>query len=143
MVQHILVGIDGSDNSKKAAVKAAEMAQATGAKVTLMFVAEPATVIPLSALDGMPVVRREYTPEELEQILGRLGAIAAELPIKPVEKRVEIGAIADTLCDQAQKLGADLIVVGARGLSPVKRWFLGSVSDRVVHHARTPVLVVR
>ncbi len=45
--------------------------------------------------------------------------------------------------DYAGKAGADLIVTGSRGLSTVKRIFLGSVSSRIVHEAKIPVLVVK
>ena len=51
--------------------------------------------------------------------------------------------MADTIVDTAAKLGVDLIVVGARGLGPGRRFLLGSISDRVVHHAGCPVTVWR
>ena len=59
------------------------------------------------------------------------------------ERQVEIGPVADTIVDTANHLGVDLIVVGARGLGPGRRFLLGSVSDRVVHHSSCPVTVWR
>jgi nucleotide-binding universal stress UspA family protein len=49
----------------------------------------------------------------------------------------------DAICEAAEKLHADLLVVGSRGLGMVKRAFLGSVSDYLTHHARCPVLIVK
>jgi nucleotide-binding universal stress UspA family protein len=74
-----------------------------------------------------------------------LEEIAASLPPDQVkiDRVVEIGPAADTICDQAEKLNADMIFVGARGQKPIGRWLLGSISDRVVHHAKRAVTVVR
>ena len=71
-----------------------------------------------------------------------LDEVAADLPKAQVDKVVEIGRPADTIVSMAEKLGADHIVVGARGLNPGGKWLLGSVSDRVVQHAGRPVTVV-
>ena len=55
---------------------------------------------------------------------------------------VSTAADGDVAISLAQSWGPDLIVVGRRGQSPVKRWLLGSVSERIVHHASVPVLLV-
>lgn len=72
-----------------------------------------------------------------------LDELIAERPKVPTTARVELGKAADTLCDLAGHLGADLVIVGSRGLGAGRRLILGSVSDRVVHHAPCPVLVLR
>jgi nucleotide-binding universal stress UspA family protein len=69
--------------------------------------------------------------------------VAAHQTPERLEKRVEVGRPVDVICDLAEQLQADLIVVGAHGFaSRAARVLVGSVSDRVVHTARRPVTVV-
>ena len=69
--------------------------------------------------------------------------IAKERPSLTISTRVELGQPVEVICELAKTLGSDLVVVGARGHNAAQRFLLGSVSDRVVHHAPCPVLVVR
>ncbi len=61
----------------------------------------------------------------------------------PVETRLKQGVPAEELLRAAVDEKVDLIVLGSRGLSQVRAFFLGSVSDKVSHHARCPVLIVK
>ena len=61
----------------------------------------------------------------------------------PVEVRLRQGVPAEELLRAAAEEEADLIVLGSRGLSQVKAFLLGSVSDKVSHHAKCPTLIVR
>ncbi|MGZ3461686.1 MAG: universal stress protein [Archangium sp.] len=142
MIQHILVAIDGSENSRKAARFAHDLAQQTKSRITLLFVLEPPRVVPFGFLDSEIITGPQRSPEELDAVRRMLDEVAADLPKAQVEKVVEIGRPADTIVAMADKLGADHIVVGARGLNPGGKWLLGSVSDRVVQHAGRPVTVV-
>lgn len=143
MVRHILVGVDGSSHSRNATRFAHDLAQQTGAKVTLMFVLEQPRLVPLGPFDAFAIGRNRRTPEELDRVRGVLDEFAADLPGATVEKDVELGDPAEVLADQAERRHADLLVVGARGLGPGPRWLLGSVSDKLVHHAKCAVTVVR
>lgn len=58
------------------------------------------------------------------------------------EKRIAMGTPSEEIADAAEEMGADLIVIGRRGYSRIKRFFVGSVSQRVVSEAHCPVLVV-
>lgn len=142
MLKHILVAIDGSETSRKAARFAHDLAQQTQARITLLFVLEPPRVFNLGFLDSELIAGPQRTPEEMDAVRRMLEEVAADLPKAQVEKVVEIGRPADTIVAMADKLGADHIVVGARGLNPGGKWLLGSVSDRVVQHAGRPVTVV-
>jgi nucleotide-binding universal stress UspA family protein len=141
-MKHILVGIDGSEASKKAAQIALELAKSSGAKLTLMLVLEPPHVVGLSVLDAYAVTKVQMPPEAIAEAKRVLDDIARALPAQ-VDCVVEIGRPADTLLDKAAELRVDHLVVGARGRTAAGRWLLGSVSDRVVHHAHCPVTVVR
>jgi len=142
VIQHILVAIDGSDTSRKAARFAHDLAQQTQARITLLFVLEPPRMVSLGFLDSELISNPQRSAEDVEKVRRLLDELSADLPRARVEKVVEIGRAADTIVEQADKLGADHIVVGARGLNAGGKWLLGSVSDRVIQHAGRPVTVV-
>lgn len=142
MIRHILVGFDGSDSSRRAARFAHDLALQVAARMTVLFVIEPPRILPIGPLDSYLVAGGQHTDEELEGVRKLLEEVASDLPAAQVDKVVEVGRPAETICKQAELLRADLIVVGARGLGVGGRWLLGSVSDRVVHAADRPVTVV-
>lgn len=142
VIGHILVAIDGSEHSRRAARFAHDLAQQLNARITLLFVLEPPRMLPIGFLDSAAIRPPHVDDKELDTVQRLLGQVAADLPKAQVEKLVEIGHPADTIVSMAQKLGVDLIVVGARGLGPGGKWLLGSVSDRVIQHAARPVTVV-
>jgi len=129
-ISKVLVGIDGSENAEKALEHAVELAEKHKAKVTLLNVQE-------SKIFGLkPEVAKE---------LGDYVLSDAAAKVKGVEFKtlLEFGNPAETIIEVAEKGNYDLIVVGNRGLSSVKRFFLGSVSDDISHHAKCSVLIVR
>jgi len=142
MVNHILVGVDGSNGSRKAARFAKDLASQAGARLTLLFVIEPPRVIAVGPMDSFLEFPRS-SPEEIEAAHKLLDEVADGTASAKVDKIVETGTAAETICAQAEKLKVDLVVVGARGVGPLGRFLVGSVSDRVVHHAGRSVLVVR
>jgi len=142
MVNHILVGVDGSGGSRKAARFAKDLASQAGARLTLLFVIEPPRVIAVGPMDSFLEFPRS-SPEEIESAHKLLDEVAGGTVPGKVDKVVETGTAAETICTQAEKLKVDLVVVGARGVGPLGRFLVGSVSDRVVHHAGRSVLVVR
>jgi nucleotide-binding universal stress UspA family protein len=142
MISHILVAIDGSASSRKAARFAHDLAQQTQARITLLFVLEPQRMLSLGFLDSELITGGQRSPEELAAVQRLLDEVASDLPKAQVTKVVEMGRPADTIVAQAEALGADHIVIGARGLNPGGKWLMGSVSDRVVQHAGRPVTVV-
>ena len=141
MLSRIMVAVDGSDGSRKAARFAIELARGENARLVLLSVLERPTLVPFGPLDGFAFTPME-SEEQLSAVQKMLDEIGHELPHGQVEKRVEFGSPAEVIVEQAEKLGADLIVLGSRGHGPVGRWLVGSTTDRVVHHSRTPVTVV-
>jgi nucleotide-binding universal stress UspA family protein len=140
MIQEILVAVDGSDGSKRAARFVRELASALNARVTLLHVIEPPTNLPLEAYG---LTRTQVYEGQLQSAADVLGALAAEMPAGMVDQLIESGSPAETICAQAEERNVDLVVLGSRGMGAVGRWLLGSVSDRVVHLSRRPVTVVR
>jgi len=126
----ILVAVDGSESAEKALKYAVQLAKKHKAKVTLLNVGE-------SKLFGFkPEVAREVG----EHILSDAAAKVKGLKLNT---QLEFGNPAETIIEVAEKGNYDFIVVGSRGLSSVKRFFLGSVSDDISHHAKCSVLIVR
>jgi nucleotide-binding universal stress UspA family protein len=131
----VVVGYDGSDSAKRALERAATIAGEDGQLVVVAAAESHArTGITSGAhLDPSEVEARRRDLDEAKAFLDERG-IKAET----VEAQGDPGHV---IVDAAK--GADLVVVGSRGLNPVQRILLGSVSSKVVHRAECDVLVVR
>ncbi len=135
------MGVDGSPASHKAARLAADIAGHKGAGLTLAYVV-PRLLLPPDAY-GLTVAQveaehRSHAEEVLRQAREALGEAGAA-----AEASVLSGPPAEALVEAAASAGADLLVVGSHGHGAVARVLLGSTTDRVVHLAGCPVLVVR
>ncbi len=147
-VRTAVVAIDGSANALAAARWLAALPLDRGVRVHLVAVAErprypssaPGVIRPQlnAAIEEMV---RERT-QELEKALGSVAGEFASVPAT-VERTAAVGNPADAIVAAAETARADLVVVGARGLGTFERVLLGSVSERVLHNASCPVLVVR
>jgi nucleotide-binding universal stress UspA family protein len=142
MIRHVLVGFDGSEGSRRAADYARRLAETFGAKITYAFVLEPIPVVSLGFAESFSLAHQQMQAKDLERVHEILDELAKGLPADRVDKRVEYGPAADTICRLARELDVDLVVVGARGLGAVERLLIGSVSSRVVHICERNVLVV-
>lgn len=144
-VNTILVPTDGSDDAILAAQVATDLAQRTGAVIHLAnawqintYVGDPYLYAPALSNDYYTIneeVGRTALETEMARITAAGGTVAATHLVQ--------GRAPDEMVALAKEIGADLIVVGSRGLGPVRRLVLGSVSEGIVHHASCPVLVVR
>lgn len=142
MIQHLLVAVDGSEGSRRAVAFARDLAQATGARVTLLHVLEPIPVVGLGFVEFYGVPQRQPTEEDMAKLHKALHEMMAGFPRDRVEEVIEYGNPADTIVAQAEARNVDLVIMGARGMGAVGRFLVGSVSDRVVHNARRNVTVV-
>jgi nucleotide-binding universal stress UspA family protein len=134
-VPSIVVGYDGSPQARRALERAADLAN--GNPVTIV-----AAVPLISTSPQGPVVNLEPDRLAREQALREAGALLAERNAQ--SQLVEgFGDAADVIVREAKQQGADLVVVGSRGVHGAERVLLGSVSSKVVTHAPCDVLVVR
>jgi nucleotide-binding universal stress UspA family protein len=134
--RHILVALDGSADSKTALRHAVTLARDQNAKLTLMTVV-PNTPTPV----GPGVAPPPETDESHNQIIKQA---LAEIPRDiGITTRLEHGEIADTILKLVASETYDLLVMGSHGHSRVHRALLGSVSERVLHKAAVPVLMLR
>ena len=144
MTQNILVAVDGSATSERAVQMAQRQAKAFAAQTTAVYVIDPYpfTGVGAEAGYGQAQYLAAAAAEANEALAGVRKAFEAQgLPI--VTEVVEAHSIWRGILDAAAQAKADLIVIGSHGRSGIEKFVLGSVAQRVVSHAHTPVLVVR
>ena len=146
MIASIVVGTDGSDTAGTAVHHAIELAQRLGAR--LQIVSAYAPVSDQRLIDEQFHVRTdlEWTLNPRADVLAVLDAAQAEAidaGVTNVETFARQGDAADAILDVAEEQAADLIVVGNKGMTGAKRFLLGSVPNKVSHHAPCSVLIVR
>ncbi|MCL7024098.1 hypothetical protein MKW94_018652 [Papaver nudicaule] len=86
---------------------------------------------------------RKAQEQNSTNVLSGALKICKQRPVVKVETLIMEGDPKDMICQAAEQMETDLVVVGSRGLGQIKRAFLGSVSDYCAHHARCPVLIVK
>lgn len=136
MFKTIVVAVDGSEGSKQAVAQAVELSRRAEATLVLAHVDERTI-----GKGGGPIHADE------DEIQASIRAQAEELSSQGITARVEVadvvlGGPAHAIEEIAAKTGADLIVAGTRGHSAVAGLLLGSVTQRLLHIAGRPVLVV-
>lgn len=136
--RHVLVATDFSDASHVALEAGRDLARTSGGKLTLLHVSSPgAQALGAAGVEeGMAIGHRVH--EAIAELKDRLTGVA--------DSKVEIlsgPSPAATIVDYATVHGVDLIVVGSHGRDAAGRFLLGSIADRVVHHAPCSVLVAR
>jgi nucleotide-binding universal stress UspA family protein len=147
MFKQIVVGTDGSSGANMAVDAAIELARLTGA--TLHVVSARKTVSPYalaaSPEAGIATVNIDEsnaaTLAEGQRLCDQVVERAAEAGVRGEPHCVD-GDAADALMRVAEDTGADLLVVGNRGMSGARRFVLGSVPNKVSHHCPTNLLIV-
>jgi nucleotide-binding universal stress UspA family protein len=141
----IVVGTDGSETAAEAVRQAVDLAKLSGATLSIVSAYEP---VSRRRLEGeqqdLPAdVQHEIGPrEDVNLVLDAASAAARkeglDVQIHPVEADP-----ADAILNVAEDTGADLIVVGNKGMTGARRFLLGSVPNNVSHHAPCSVIIVR
>ena len=144
----ILVATDGSKEAELASSSAADLAERTGSELHVVYVGHMPPVIYESpgalALDRdlqsrMQERAEEGTRTKLDEQVQRVREAGGEV----AGAHAKLGRPDAEIAGLAEELGAGLIVLGSRGLGPLRSALMGSVSHSVVRHAHCPVLVVR
>jgi nucleotide-binding universal stress UspA family protein len=145
MFRSIVVGTDGSDTARKAVQEAIGLAKAVGASIELVSAFEPISSERLrEEARSVPEDRQWMVNprEDVDATLREACAAVQEAGV-PVTPYAREGDPADAILDVAEERGADLIVVGNKGMTGAKRFLLGSVPNKVSHHAPCSVLIIR
>jgi nucleotide-binding universal stress UspA family protein len=145
MFKSIVVGTDGSGTAGEAVRQAVDLARTVGAKLELVSAYEP---VPAQRLreehrDAPEDLQWAITPrEDVDATLEAAAAVARDAGVD-VTAYPRQGDPADAILDVAEERDADLIVVGNKGMTGAKRFLLGSVPNKVSHHAPCSVLIIR
>jgi nucleotide-binding universal stress UspA family protein len=140
MISKIIIGYDGSDHAKAAVEFLKSLEEFTKAELHVVTVIDFAQLysygvdIPQSVYESI----KKHNEDMLKDIVNYI----KEAGGKAIGVILE-GSPADAILDYAQKINADMIVVGSRGLSTFKGLLLGSVSAKLVRESKIPVLVVK
>jgi nucleotide-binding universal stress UspA family protein len=145
LFKRIVVGTDGSETASEAVRQAIELAQVSDARLDIVAAFEPVPPSRLREEKGeLPgdvqygAGPREDVNVTLDGAVGRAKQQGVEAEPYPRE-----GDPADAILDVAEEINADLIVVGNKGMTGAKRFLLGSVPNKVSHHAPCAVLIIR
>ncbi len=145
MFNTIVVGTDGSETAAEAVRQATELAKAHGAKLHIVSAYEP---VPESRLRR----ERQEAPKDVEPTLNPREDVNAAL--EEARQQVEDAGIdaqtypregeaADAILDVAEENDADLVLVGNKGMTGARRFLLGSVPNKISHHAPCDVWIVK
>jgi nucleotide-binding universal stress UspA family protein len=140
MYKKIVVGTDGSDTASGAVTQAVQLAKLTGASVHLVTAYKLASAMAAMAPETVAYVTsdadaRSAAEAVLERAAGQVRAAGVKVETHPCP-----GSAAEAIIQVAEGQGADLIVVGSRGMTGARR-LLGSVPNNVAHHAPCSVLI--
>jgi nucleotide-binding universal stress UspA family protein len=145
LISSIVVGTDGSETARKAVREAVDLAKQLGARVDIVSAYEPVSNQRLREEARQVPADMEWMVNPREDVEATLREAAEEFEDSGVKIEVypREGDPADAILDVAEERGSDLIVVGNKGMTGAKRFLLGSVPNKVSHHAPCSVLIVR
>jgi nucleotide-binding universal stress UspA family protein len=136
----IVVGVDGSEGSQAALRFALDEARLRGAEVKAVSAWHVPALAYEAGWTAAPVDQSEYSRIAEEELAASLRTASGEGSELTVSGLVREGQAAEVLC--AEAAGADLLVVGSRGLGGFRGLLLGSVSQQVAAHAPCPVVII-
>jgi nucleotide-binding universal stress UspA family protein len=142
MAEAIVVGTDGSETAKRAVDEAVRLASALGAELHVVSAFEPLRGAKIAgAPEGAAKVWQPLPDAHVESTLNEAAAGVRMKNIEVTTHAVEKDP-ADALLEVADKVDADMIVVGNKGMHSASRFVLGNVPNKVSHRARCNVLIV-
>ena len=145
MFDRIVVGTDGSETANEAVRQATELAKAVGSSIDLVSAYEPDSSARLREEAQQVPKDMEWMVNPREDVDATLKAAAEQIEKAGVEVHTHAreGDPADAILDVAEERKTDLIIVGNKGMTGAKRFLLGSVPNKVSHHAPCSVLIIR
>jgi nucleotide-binding universal stress UspA family protein len=145
MFDRIVVGTDGSETATEAVRTAVELAKLSSAKLEIVSAYEPIPRARLrdeeSGISGD--ISHTINPrEDVQFVLDKAAAQAKKAKVEVVTHPRE-GDPADAILDVAEENDADLVLVGNKGMTGARRFLLGSVPNKISHHAPCDVWIVK
>ena len=144
LIKRILVPLDGSDSSFSAAEYTIKLAKVANAEVLFMHAVVNPPHIEYRAAGQMITAYIDEAKRQAEMWYKKVGDLASKNGVKfSAETILDVVSAADSIVNYAENNKADLIVIGTKGKTGLKRFLLGSVANGVVIHASCPVLVTK
>ena len=146
MFTSIVVGTDGSKTARTAVRRAIDLAAGLGARLQIVSAYEPVSDQRLRGEQVNVPADLQWMINPHDDVIALLEAARNEARaagVEAVETFARQGDAADAIVDVAEEQRSDLIVVGNKGMTGAKRFLLGSVPNKVSHHAPCSVLIVR
>lgn len=138
----ILVAIDGSDNSERALIEARKQADKFNAAITILTVLDQSFALHYANVKPPKINDNETREEAGKAILDKALTFFEDFEGE-VMTTVRNGSPADEILEELEFGEFDLLIMGSRGLGVFSRTFLGSVSNKVLHHTKTNVLIIK
>ena len=152
MYKEILVPLDGSEISASSLPTARQLAQSLGARVHLLQVSSQTEQFAIMRGAEFGTMGADYSQQVLDEVMtaqrDRIERYLDEVGVDlasdglTVVKAVEDGQAADKIVDYAEAAGIDLIIMSTHGRGGVRRFLVGSVTDKVIRSTDLPVLVI-
>lgn len=141
MYKKILVPLDGSPLAETVLPHAQAIAKKEGAEIILLRIP---TMPAQEFMDRQPAIAAKIKDEELAAAENYVNAKMRALKKNNIKVRTvtQAGPVPDTILEVAEKTHADMIAMSTHGRTGVQRWLIGSVADKVVHHAHIPVMLI-
>ena len=145
MFERIVVGTDGSETASEAVRQAIELAKSTGGTLEIVSAFEPVPQSRLREESGEVPGDIAHAIGPREDVNGIVEAAAGQASQAGVDAHAHVreGEPADAILDVAEEVKADLILVGNKGMTGARRFLLGSVPNKISHHAPCSVLIIR
>jgi len=147
-LRQVVLAVDQSEHARQALDFASGIPLPAGARITLVNVVPSPSLLPVTGVDPVPdyaeilLAVRKDARDKGEELLQSAGA-RLEQDGRTVRLELRGGDPAVEILKLVEELKADLVIAGARGLSPIQALLLGSVADRLLHHAPCSVALVR
>jgi nucleotide-binding universal stress UspA family protein len=143
MYQHILIPTDGSELAEHAVTNGLSLAKSLGAEVTAIIVVEPFSVLALAEPGAFQELAKltEQIKKHAASVLNRVAYAAKQAGVSCDTFQMEGAQPHQSIIATAQDRGCDLIVMASHGRSGLSALVLGSVTNKVLTHTKTPVLV--
>ncbi len=145
MFSKIVVGTDGSETAKEAVRQAAELAKISKSELNIVSAYEPISQAQLreESRDVPGDISNAVNPREVVNVTLEQASGEAKNQKVKVQTHPREGDPADAILDVAEDINADLIIVANKGKTGAKRFLLGSVPNKVSHHAPCSVMIIQ
>lgn len=141
-LRHLLMATDFSPESRHAIDRAAGLAEAAAARMTVVHALSSGPLDEVRGWLGVERLAEALRAEAERELEAQMAAVRARHPV-PIDAEVRVGRVLDEILAAADGCDADLLVVGARGASRLRRLALGTTAERLLRRTRRPMLVVR